>query len=200
VSNLTKRVGRSFVLSVGEAVFGPGEITGLTGPNGSGKTTLLNLIAGLDGDFEGRILYDGRPFSRELRKRVTLCFQTPFLLNRSVSANIEYPLKIRKMNGEAAKRRAAELMAELGIERLAKKNAARLSGGESQKVALARALAPEPELLLLDEPFSSVDESSVPDMERCLTEYNRRTNATIILVSHDRRQIEKLCGGIVVLT
>lgn len=184
----------AFTLEIAEEVFPRGSVTALTGPNGTGKTTFLRILAGLDHDFTGEIAYDGKPIDQQIRRRMTMAFQTPMLLNRSVYANIEYPLKIRGVRHSERKKRVDELLDKLSIAHLAKKNARKLSGGESQKVALARGLSLKPALLMLDEPFSAIDQDSISAMMDSIAEYNRSEGATIILVSHDKAQVDRLCG------
>jgi len=186
-----------FVLSIPEEIFPSGSITAITGPNGTGKTTFLKILAGLDHEFTGEIMYGGEEINWQIRRQITMTFQTPMLLNRSVYANIEYPLKIRGLAQDERKKRLDTLLDRLSIRHLAGKNARKLSGGESQKVALARALSLEPRFLILDEPFSAIDRQSISDMLDCITEYNRSTEATVLLVSHDNAQVEKLCERIV---
>ena len=195
VSNLKKsRV--AFTLDVADELFASGSITGLVGANGTGKTTLLRILAGLDDEYTGDITYDGRHLNQAIRRMMTMTYQTPLLLNRSVYANIEYPMKLRRIPRGQRAQRVEELLDSLSIGHLAKKNAKRLSGGESQKVALARGLALKPMLLLLDEPFSAIDQDSIDAMLDCITTYNQSSGATVILVSHDTAQVERLCERI----
>jgi len=196
VRNLLKEHSR-FSLKIPEVIFPSGSITAIIGPNGKGKTTLLKILAGLDSEFTGEITYDGKRLSQKLRRRMTMTFQTPMLLNRSVYANIEYPLKIRGIARSERKERVMSLVSRLSIDHLVRKNAKKLSGGESQKVALARGLSLKPQFLMLDEPFSAIDQESIHDMMDCIEEYNKSNGATIILVSHDSLQIDKLCNRVV---
>jgi tungstate transport system ATP-binding protein len=186
-----------FRLNIAEEAFPAGSITALTGPNGKGKTTLLRILAGLDGDYSGEVTYDGKPLSRRIRRCMTMTFQSPMLLDRQVRANIEYPLKIRGVARSVRKERTEQLLEKLSISHIAKKNAGKLSGGESQKVALARGLSMEPRILLLDEPFSAIDRQSIDDMMDCIADYNNESGATIVLVSHDSAHIERLCSRVV---
>ena len=172
-------------------------MTAIAGPNGKGKTTFLRILAGLDKAFTGEVAYDGKPLSQQIRRLMTMTFQTPMLLDRSVYANIEYPLKIRGIARAERKLRVGKLLDMLSIGHLAKMNARKLSGGESQKAALARGLSLAPRLLLLDEPFSAIDQQSIDDMMNCIAEYNQSMGATVILVSHDNAQVARLCSRIV---
>ena len=194
-----KKSHAAFQLDIPEEIFPSGSHTALVGPNGTGKTTLLRILAGLDDRFAGEVTYDGKRLNQQIRRRMTLLFQTPMLLNRSVYANIEYPLKLRGMRRNERKERVEELLSRLSITHLAKKNAKKLSGGESQKVALARGLSLRPELLLLDEPFSAIDQNSINDMVESIADYGRASGATIILVSHDAAHVESLCERTIVM-
>jgi len=182
-----------FRLDVAEADFPAGSVTAVLGPNGKGKTTLLRILAGLDREFRGEVTYDGKRLNARIRRDMTMTFQTPMLLDRSVYANIEYPLKIRGVARTRRRRRVETLLEQLSISHLSKLNARKLSGGESQKVALARGLSLEPRLLLLDEPFSAIDQESIDAMLDCIAAYNQSSGATVILVSHDETQVKRLC-------
>jgi len=126
-----------------------------------------------------------------------MVFQTPYLLKRSVYDNIAYPLQLRHRPSAEIKQKTDAMIARLGIEKLAKQYAHKLSGGESQKVALARALIFEPELVLLDEPMSGIDAASVSFMEQMIQEYAREYRKTVIMITHNARQAEELCDRIV---
>ena len=184
----------NFKLDVTELEFPAGSASAIVGPNGKGKTTLLRILAGLEHQFKGDVTYDGKRLNRQIRRDMTMTFQTPLLLDRSVYANIEYPLKIRGVARKQRSERIEHLLDQLSIQHLAKKNARKLSGGESQKVALARGLSSEPRLLLLDEPFSAIDQESIDAMLDCIATYNQSTGATVILVSHDDLLVDKLCN------
>lgn len=193
INALSKSYGDNFTLSIPGAVFASGRITGLTGPNGAGKTTLLRIIAGLDTEYSGSITYDGKKMDDSVYKNITMCFQTPMLLHRSTLANLEYPLRVRGVDRNTQKQWIAEYVDLLDLANLLSMNAVKLSGGESQRVALARALVFRPKLLLLDEPFSAIDASSIEKMTNVLLYFREKTGATVVLVSHDQRQVDALC-------
>ena len=197
LEQVSKQYGTKQIFSNLNETFASGKITGLVGDNGAGKSTLLRLIAGLDLDYSGHIYYDGQPLSKPLYQKMTMVFQTPYLLKRSVYDNIAYPLQIRHRPSAEIRQKTEAMLARLGIEKLAGQYAHKLSGGESQKVALARALIFEPELVLLDEPMSGIDAASVSFMEAMIRDYVRDYHKTVIMITHNARQAEELCDKIV---
>ena len=197
--NIRKKYQDNLVLNIESISFKEGLITGITGPNGSGKTTLLNIIAGLDPDFEGQVLYNEKKLDKETMEEMTLIFQKPYLFRRSVFDNIAYPMILRKESGETIKRSVYEIAKILEIEDLLDKKGHQLSGGETQKVALARAMIFKPSVLLLDEATSSLDPESVWVIEEAITRYNKMTKATIIVITHNIEQSKRLCDEIVTL-
>ena len=199
IDNLTKKYGKKTVLDIKSLTIAKEKITCITGPNGCGKSTLLNIISGLDDDFSGDISYDGQALSRGDVENMTYVFQKPYLFKRSVLENIAYPLKLRGLSHEQRDKRAMEMMVRFEIEDLKDERADLLSGGESQKVALARALVFEPKLLLLDEPTSSIDPDSIEVMEREILDFNKKTQATIVIVTHNMDQASRLCHNILSL-
>ena len=197
LEQVSKRYGKKTVFENLNETFASGRITGLVGDNGAGKSTLLRLIAGLDLDYTGRIYYDGQPLTKPLYQKMTMVFQTPYLLKRSVYDNIAYPLQLRHRPAAEIRQKTDAMIKRFGIENLAKQYAHKLSGGESQKVALARALIFEPELVLLDEPMSGIDAASVRFMEQMIQEYAKEHHKTVIMITHNARQAEELCDDIV---
>ncbi len=188
-----KKYRNSMVLDIDELTVPRGMITGVTGSNGAGKTTLLHIIAGLDDSFEGEVTYDGLPISNHIRESMTLVFQKPYLFRRTVYDNIAYPLQIRAKSKEKIDKEVLWAAESLGIEDLLKKKGHQLSGGEAQKVAMARALSIRPSLLLLDEPTSNLDPDSTLRMEGAIRRYNHETGATIVIITHNMEQAERLC-------
>jgi len=186
IKNLVKNFGNRNILDIEELNIEEGRITAIVGENGLGKSTLFNVIAGLDTEYEGRVKIGVGP------KEVTLLQHPPLLLDRSVEENIVYPLRLRGIGREYRDKKAAELLDLFGIGYIREKNALSLSSGERQKVALARALSFSPKLLLLDEPASNLDTASATTIERAITEFNSKNNATIILISHDRDQVARI--------
>ena len=199
VKNLKKYYSEKQILDIEDLIIEKGKITGLIGPNGSGKSTLLNIIAGLDKDFSGVIKYDDRLIDKGIYKNMTLVSQKPYLFKRKVYENIGYPLKLRKINREEINIRTNEIIERFEIEDLEDKKANLLSGGESQKVNLARALVFDPKLLLLDEPTSNIDPESIKIMEREILRFNKETKGTVLIVTHNIDQSKRLCDNLIYL-
>lgn len=192
IENLKKYYGEKQILDIDNLIIEKGKITGITGPNGCGKTTLLNIIAGLDKEYSGKISYDGIELNKDIIDNMTIVFQKPYLFKRTVYENIEYPLKIRGMNKSEMNSLVLNIIKNLEIEELMEKKAHILSGGESQKVALARALVFKPQLLLLDEPTSNIDPDSIKILEREILRFNEETGGTVIIVTHNMEQSTRL--------
>lgn len=196
IDNLRKSYDGKIVLDIPSLRLAPRRITAVIGPNGAGKSTLLNLIAGLDKPDAGIILYNGD--STLPRTQVTLGFQKPYLLNTSVEKNIAWPLKLRGVSPDETAVKVDGLLSELSLEEHRKKKPWMLSGGEIQKVALARALSFGPDLLLLDEPTANIDPVSVKDIENMLRKVSRE-GMTILLISHNLAQARRLSDRILFL-
>lgn len=196
IDKLTKKYGNRTVLDIESLRIEKGRITGVTGPNGCGKSTLINIVSGLDGEFGGTVRYDDQYLGRKVIENMTYVFQKPYLFKRSVYENICYPLKLRNIKDYEKEKLVLDIIKRLEIEDLTDKRADLLSGGESQKVALARALVFEPGLLLLDEPTSNIDLESIKVMEREILNFYRQTKATIVIVTHNLEQSKRLCHNI----
>ncbi|MBC8590991.1 ATP-binding cassette domain-containing protein [Wansuia hejianensis] len=197
IKNLKKYYGENQVLDIESLAIKKQRITGIIGPNGCGKTTLLNIIAGLDKEYLGNINYNNKKINKEIVSNMTIVFQKPYLFRRSVYDNIEYPLKIRGIDRQKSKPLVEDIMKRLEIEDLRDKKAHRLSGGESQKVALGRALVFNPKLLLLDEPTSNIDPEYIVTMESEIKKFNRENKGTVIIVTHNIEQSKRLCDNII---
>ncbi len=197
IENLEKYYGERKILDIKELTIEKGKITGITGPNGCGKTTLLNIIAGLDKEYIGKITYDGAKLDRNIINNMTTVFQKPYLFKRTVYENIEYPLKIRGINKSEMNTLILNTIKSLEVENLKDKKAHLLSGGESQKIALARALVFRPQLLLLDEPTSNIDPESIEVLEREILRFNEETGGTVVIVTHNLEQSKRLAHRII---
>ena len=194
----------SLVLDIPALMIEEGEILSLIGPNGAGKTTLLQTLAHLIKPSAGEFFFKGQKTSPnhsdlEYRRRVAMVFQDPLLFDTTVFENVASGLKIRGMQRPEIRKIVAENLERFGIAHLLQRSARKISGGEAQRVALARAFATRPEVLLLDEPFSSLDpptrESLLADLETIL----RQTKTTTLMATHDRMEALRLSDRIAVM-
>lgn len=163
-------------------------ILGLCGHNGSGKSTLLRLLAFLEDPTQGQVSFrgtKGSPQKEFLRRKITLLTQSPYLLKRSVFGNVAYGLKVRKIHPAEEKVAAALDMVGLPPEHFARRKWHELSGGERQRVALASRLVLQPEVLLLDEPTSSLDLESTQLTRQAMLQAREKWGTNLIVVSHD---------------
>ncbi len=198
------RRGASKILDVPRLIVGRGETLAVVGPNGAGKSTLLQVMACLVRPTRGEVSIAGRLVGRELsvlqaRRRCAMVLQRPFLLNTTVFDNVAAGLRIRGIaHGEVAERVRAALEM-FGIERLASRPAHALSGGESQRVSLARAFVLQPDVLFLDEPTSALDMPTRMALLAELGEVVRRTRVTTVFVTHDVIEIPFLAERTLVM-
>jgi tungstate transport system ATP-binding protein len=185
------------------SVFG-GETLAVIGPNGAGKSTLLLALATILAPSAGSVLFRGSPVGAgeaalPYRRRIAVAFQEPLLFDGTVAWNAAEGLRLRKVPPAKAAQRAGEMLERLKVAHLAGRSARTLSGGEAQRVSLARAFAVDPEVIFLDEPFSALDPGSregiVDDFETAL----RDSGTTAVLVTHDRNEALRLGDRIAVM-
>ena len=205
LEQLTRSYGRHIVLAIDHLEIEAGRMYALLGPNGAGKTTLLNLLAFLDEPSTGSLRFRGKAVGSDraerlaLRRQVVLVDQHPIMFSTSVAANIEFGLKIRKIDRTARQRAVQAALETVGLERYRAARAHELSGGETQRLALARALALEPTVLLCDEPTASVDTENQAKIAALLRRINAEHGTTIVFTTHDRLQAARLAERTVVL-
>ena len=187
----------------GKHILGPldltvnkGDISLILGPNGSGKTTLLKSLHGIMKLKRGSIKWSCSDKS-SMQKQMFV-FQTPIMLRRSVLENLTYPLLLRKVSNSKAHRLATEWAEKIGLKEIMQISATRLSGGEKQKLALARALITEPEMLFLDEPSASLDGKTILEIENLLKSC-AKNGTTIMMSTHDIGQAKRLAKNILFL-
>lgn len=192
--HITKKFADKTVLNIEQLELNAGMVTGIIGPNGSGKSTLMKIIAGLDKEYTGLLHIEGQEINQEISKNMTLVFQKPYLINTDVYNNIAYPLKIRGISKVEIKNKTEKMIELLQLKEIIQQNARTLSGGEMQKVALARAIVFEPKLLLLDEPTSNIDPKTMQLMENAIKYINQSCNTTVVLVTHNIRQLQRVCS------
>ena len=171
-----------------------GEILAVVGPSGAGKSTLLRQLNFLETPQRGRLVFDGEAVAAGMplasRRRVTTVFQDPVMLRRSVMANLGYGAALRA--SPVSKAALLEWAERMGLAALKNQNARKLSAGEAQRVAVARALIARPDVLLLDEPTANLDPANVAFIERVLREENEARGTTMVLVTHNIFQARRL--------
>lgn len=181
-----------------------GETLAVIGPNGAGKSTLLRVLGLLERPTEGQVVFGGRPILQDGnllmdRRRMASVFQEPLLTDGTVEANVALGLRLRRIDSAEVSRRVQEGMTTLGIGHLAKRRTRTLSGGEAQRVSLARALVLDPEVFLLDEPFAALDpptrEALLLDLKTILD----KRRITTIFVTHDRNEALLLGNRVAVM-
>jgi tungstate transport system ATP-binding protein len=192
--SLTK--GATTILDQLSLIIVEGQPTLIAGPNGSGKTSLLRVCMGLVRPTSGVASWGGRTDAPPLRR--AFVFQRPVMLRRSVAANLDYALAHAGVGRRQRTARIADLLARVGLDTLAERPARRLSGGEQQRLALARALAREPEILLLDEPTANLDPAATRAVEDIVLAA-ARSGIKVVMASHDLGQVRRLGGDVIFL-
>lgn len=180
-----------------------GEFVAVIGPNGSGKSTLLLSMMGLLDRARGEILYRGEDVLSngriERRRRMSMVLQEPLLFDSTVYDNVAAGLRMRGLGREEIRRRVMTYLGRFGLTDMARRSARKLSGGEARRVSLARALAVEPEVLFLDEPFGSLDVPTRQAITADLESTIRASRLAAVLVTHDRSEALRLSDRIVVM-
>jgi molybdopterin-binding protein len=196
-----RRAGRT-VVDVPSLDVPSGGVLALIGPNGAGKSTLLLQLALLERPDAGEVLFEGgsvRGHELALRRRMAVVFQEPLLLDRPVAANVEAGLALRGVPRGGRRARAAHWLDRFGIAGLATRSSRTLSGGEAQRVSLARAFALEPEVLFLDEPFSALDQPTRTALIEDLAAALASTRVATLLVTHDHDEAARLGDVVAVM-
>ncbi|MCD6567863.1 MAG: ABC transporter ATP-binding protein [Dehalococcoidia bacterium] len=196
IKNVSKYVCRKVNLEILD-----GELLVLLGPNGAGKSTLLNVIAGLI-EYEGSVLFDGEQVDElsPRKRKIGYLFQNLNLFpHMDVASNIAYSLKVQKRPQSALEARVNELLQMMKIKHLSSRYPGQLSGGEKQRVALARALAMAPQVLLLDEPLSSLDMQASKYLRMELRQLQKKLGITTIYVTHDLKEAGEMADRIAVI-
>jgi tungstate transport system ATP-binding protein len=196
LEDVSLQAGATMILDRLSLAITPGAPTLIVGPNGAGKTSLLRLCMGLATPSAGRISWGGRTDSKPARRAIL--FQRPVMLRRTVAANVGYALAQAGAPRSQRMPRVAALLDRVGLADLAQRPARRLSGGEQQRLALARALARDPEILLLDEPTANLDPAATRSVEEIVL-MAAQSGIKIVMASHDLGQVRRLAGDVVFL-
>ena len=202
VSGVTKRFGTFVALDDVSVEIPSGKLTALLGPSGGGKSTLLRIIAGLDHADAGTVEIEGRDATRLSPKdrNVGFVFQHYAAFKHlTVARNVAFGLEIRKRPKEEVKRRVTELLELVHLDQFADRKPAQLSGGQRQRMALARALAVEPSVLLLDEPFGALDAKVRKELRDWLRRLHDEVHVTTVFVTHDQEEALEVADEIVVI-
>ena len=184
-----------------------GDIYGIIGMSGAGKSTLVRCINMLERPSEGNVIIDGRDIGalnnkelRNVRRDVTMIFQGfNLLMQKNCLANIMFPLKLSGVKNDEAKKRATELLEIVGLPDKANAYPAQLSGGQQQRIAIARALATQPKVLLCDEATSALDPKTTHSILELIRDINKRLNITVIVITHQMSVVEEICNRVAIL-
>lgn len=199
--HLGRRVGDRWIVDDVSLEVRRCELLGLVGASGSGKSSLLRLLNRLDEPTSGTVFLENQDYReispRVLRQRIGMVTQRPFLFPGDIASNLRFGPAQR---GEALPdTEIAQLLDRVGLPEFASRNVANLSGGEQQRVSLARSLANRPEILLLDEPTSALDEQSKAGIEELVRKLVSEECLTFVLVTHDREQARRLCHRVALI-
>src|SRR5213083_377255 len=200
--NVTKRFGDFTALDDVSVEVEAGSLTALLGPSGSGKSTLLRVIAGLERPDAGQVCLEGRDVTNvsPQQRGVGFVFQHyAAFKHMTVAENVAFGLRIRRRPRAEVKRRVAELLDLVQLTRLGKRYPAQLSGGQRQRMGLARALAVDPKVLLLDEPFGALDARVRKELRSWLRRLHDETHTTTVIVTHDQEEAMDVADRVVVM-
>jgi tungstate transport system ATP-binding protein len=204
LKSIRKRYGSSVVLDIDELTIGEGRLYTLVGANGAGKSTLLDILAFLSPPTAGEIFYAGKRVDwnhgsvEEPRRKVTLLHQSPYLFEGTVHANVDFGLRARGIPKEDRQRTVEKALAVVGLQGFGDRKARELSGGETQRVAMARALALKPEVLLLDEPLANIDRETTGLLETVIASLPAQ-GTTVVMTTHDPQHPNRLNGESILL-
>lgn len=203
VKNLEMRAGKKVLLSIPHFEIQMGEVIGIMGPNGAGKSTFIKALSLLEQPAQGMIHLQDQNITNDLsiqmRRKFAVAMQQPYLLDTTVFQNVAIGLKLRKLPRKEIKQKVSYWLDKFRISHLAKKHASHLSGGEAQRVNLARAMVLEPEVLFLDEPFSALDFPTKVQLLKDIKYIIQQTNTTTVFVSHDLMELKYLAGTLAIL-
>ncbi len=203
IMKLVKEYSDKRVLDIEELNLEDGKITGIIGPSGAGKSTLLYMLNGLEKVTNGKIVFDGKELKSEpdieTRRQMSMVFQKPIVFNTSVYENMAYSLKLRGLPKMEIQDKVLKLASFIGLEDKLRQRAVTLSGGEAQRLSLARAIIHKPKVLLLDEPTANLDPANVAMIEKLILHAKIEYKTSIVLVTHNMFQAKRLADNVVFL-
>jgi len=203
LKGVTKRYGEITTLDGVSLGVGEKEVFTVLGPNGSGKTTMLRIMASIEEPTSGEVFFEGEKINDknrgQARRRSTMVFQKTALFKTTVYKNVAYGLKLRGCSRREIDEKVEEALALVKLRGYEKRPAKKLSGGEQQRVSLARALALNTDLLLLDEPTANLDPKNVSIIEETISRVNREYDTTIVMATHNMFQAETLTTRVALL-
>ena len=195
-AGISKSYGGSAVLSGVNLNVEAGELFAIMGPSGSGKSTLLRILNDLERPDMGRVSFVGPDGAQQdgqrLRRNTTMLLQRSVMFRETVYGNVAYGLRLRGIHEREIRDRVLGVLRDVGLEGFERRKALTLSGGEAQRVAFARAIAIEPQVLFLDEFTANLDPTNIKVLESALDAYRKRTGSTVIMVSHNPFQAQRL--------
>ncbi len=204
IENLSKVFGKKEVLKNINLVIHRGEIFALIGPSGAGKTTFLRILNLLEKPTGGNLVFNGSQLNdvsskNNSRRRMSMLFQTPAVFNTSVFNNVAYGLTVRKVDKETIQKKVRSALNIVGILGKEKQKALTLSGGEAQRMAFARAIVYEPDILLLDEPTANLDPANVAKIEEIIKLIRNEHRTTIVIATHNIPQVKRIADMVGIL-
>jgi tungstate transport system ATP-binding protein len=205
IGNLGKSFAGKEVLKNINLGINQGEIFALIGPSGAGKTTFLRILNLFEKQTQGTLKFDGKtvngtPFEKNrIRQRMSLLFQTPSVFNLSVFDNVAFGLKVRGVDKKTLQKKVDEALDIVGLVGMETQNARTLSGGEAQRMAFARAVVYDPEVLLLDEPTANLDPANVAMIEQLIKRIQDERGTTIVIATHNIPQVKRIADRVGVL-
>ncbi len=196
IKNICKSFGSKEVLKNVTLAINRGEIFALLGPSGAGKTTLLRILDFFEKPESGAVVFDGMQLSfqdgKKVRRKMSLLFQTPAVFNASVFDNVAYGLLVRGIDKVIIGKKVGEALNIVGLSGMEKQRARTLSGGEAQRMAFARAIVYEPQILLLDEPTANLDPANVAKIEEIIRRIRNDLGTTIVIATHNIPQVKRI--------
>lgn len=203
IENVCMAFGKKEVLKNINLTIERGEIFTIIGPSGAGKTTLLRILNLFEKPLCGTLIFNGVSLDAgktgSLRRRMSLLFQTPSVFNGSVFDNVAYGLKVRGYDKKVIEKKVGEALNTVGLPGMGNEKARMLSGGEAQRMAFARAIVYDPEILLLDEPTSNLDPANVANIEDIIKRIRDERGTTILIATHNIPQVRRIADRVGVL-